>query len=315
MPNQIRVQMPFDYSGTNTGSAYVRLNNLDGTVSVSNAINLTIVPANPGIFSMGTATPPQAIAVHASSYASAIVSVDGTITAGNTATVSVNGTALHVHRAGDRYAEHRTSCFGGYDQHGSPSDGHRVECIYAHHHPGAGSPVQQAMAFLSPPPRAREPRLSSLPSIRLPAVPTQRAVRSPLRIRPRRTNSSTFLALAWVFWPNGQGSPAGYPYLGPVPNSVDQANFVAATLAGSTAQVLNAGFPYGSIGIYQIELQMPASLTTSNNAQLYIAQNAFISNIVALPVTSSGATSLVITPNPIVVTNGGPAGRHRDHYL
>ena len=63
---------------------------------------------------------------------------------------------------------------------------------------------------------------------------------------------------------------------------------MAATLAGSTAQVLNAGFPYGSIGIYQIELQMPAGLTTSNNAQLYIAQNAFISNIVTIPVTSSG---------------------------
>jgi len=306
-PSQIRVQMPFQYSGTDTGSTYVRLNNLDGTVSISNAINLTIVPANPGIFPMGTATPPQAIAVHASSYASAVVSVDGTITAGNTATVSVNGRAYtYTVLASDTLNTVQAAL---------------VAMINTD--PAVTATASSAFTRIIIQARVAGPAGNGIPigtststgaTVILTAFNTATCCANTAGSPVTTENPAAENELINIFGTglgilaNGQGSPAGYPYYGPVPNSVDQSNFVAATLAGSTAQVLNAGFPYGSIGIYQIELQMPAGLTTSSNAQLYIAQNAFISNIVTLPVTSSSSTSLVISPNPIVVTSGPLVG-------
>ncbi len=307
MPNQIRVQMPFDYSGTDTGSAYVRLNNLDGTVSVSNAIGLTIVPANPGIFGMGTATPPQADCGACEQLRI------GRCIGGRHHHGREHGygfyqrPSLYIYGAGKRHAEHRTGCFGGHDQHGSPSYGYCVECFYAHHHPGQNSgSCRQWHPVGTTTSTGATVILTAFNS----ATCCANTAGSPVTTQnPAAENELiNIFGTGLGILANGQGSPAGYPYYGPVPNSVDQSNFVAATLAGSTAQVLNAGFPYGSIGIYQIELQMPAGLTTSNNAQLYIAQNAFISNIVTIPVTSSSTTSLAISPNPIVVTSGPLVG-------
>ena len=307
MPTQIRVQMPFDYNGTDTGSAYVRLNNLDGSVSVSNAIGLTIVPANPGIFGMGTATPPQAVAVHASSYASAVVSVDGTITAGNTATVAIEGrpytyTVLSSDTLNTIQAA-LVAMINTDPQVTATASSAFTRIIIQARIPG---PAGNGITVGTTTSTGATVILTAFNS----ATCCANTAGSPVTTdNPAAENELiNIFGTGLGILANGQGSPAGYPYYGPVPNSVDQSNFVAATLAGSTAQVLNAGFPYGSIGIYQIELQMPAGLTTSNNAQLYIAQNAFISNIVTIPVTSSSTTSLAISPNPIVVTSGPLVG-------
>src|SRR5262249_27207851 len=59
---------------------------------------------------------------------------------------------------------------------------------------------------------------------------------------------------------------------------------VSATLGGSTAQVVSAGLPQGSYGIYQVQLIIPEDQAQNNNTPLYVAQNAFISNTVTLPV-------------------------------
>ncbi len=303
-PAQIRVQMPFDYYGTDTGSVYVRLNNLNGSISVSNALNLTIVPANPGIFPMGTAAPPQAIATHASSYASAVVSVDGTITAGNTATVAVNGRAYtYTVLATDTLNTVQAALVAMINADPAvtaTASSAFTRIIIQARIPGPagnGIPIGTATS-----PSTATITLTALNS----ATCCANTAGSPVTTdNPAAENELiNIFGTGLGVLANGQSSPAGYPYYGPVPNSIDQSNFLAATLEGSTAQVLNAGFPYGSIGIYQIELQMPAGLTTSSNAQLYIAQNAFISNIVTLPVTSTSSTSLVISPDPIVVTSG-----------
>jgi uncharacterized protein (TIGR03437 family) len=306
-PSQIRVQMPFNYQGTDTGSTYVRLNNLDGSVSTSNAINLTIVPANPGIFTMGTATPPEAIAVHASSNASAVVSVDGTITAGNTATVSINSRPYsYTVLAADTLNTVQAALVAEINadpQVTATASSAFTRIIIQARIPGpAGNGIPVAAST------------STGATIILTAFNAATCCANTAGSPVTTENPAAENELINIFGTglgvlaNGQGSPAGYPYLGPVPNSVDQANFVSATLAGATAQVLNAGFPYGSIGIYQIELQMPAGLATSNNAQLYIAQNAFISNIVTIPVTSTSGTGLSLSPNPIVVASGPLVG-------
>jgi hypothetical protein len=100
----------------------------------------------------------------------------------------------------------------------------------------------------------------------------------------------------------------GYPYTGPAPpnNDVLSPNFVAATLGGESAQVIFAGFdpspPYSyAYGIYRVDVLLPTGLTANATTPLYIAQNAFISNTVNLPV--GNAVSNPPPPPPVVKTS------------
>jgi len=98
----------------------------------------------------------------------------------------------------------------------------------------------------------------------------------------------------------------GDPYSGPaIPgNDVLSPNFAAATLGGTSAQVISAGLdpgpgPYtGSYGIYRVDVLIPSPFPNNPQTQFYIAQNAFISNTVYLPVGSPVANPP--TPPPVV---------------
>lgn len=74
----------------------------------------------------------------------------------------------------------------------------------------------------------------------------------------------------------------GRPYQGPQPSSV--ATPVTAMVAGNPAQILSAGIPTGSVGIYQIVLRLPSNLPTSPKTPLVIGQNTWTSNTVIFPV-------------------------------
>jgi uncharacterized protein (TIGR03437 family) len=81
-------------------------------------------------------------------------------------------------------------------------------------------------------------------------------------------------------------SVTGQVYRGPVLNvpvtSVDNAQ-----VGGSTANVLSAGLDVGNLpGIYAVQLQISTSLPTNPLTQMYIAQNVFTSNIVTIPVSA-----------------------------
>jgi FG-GAP-like repeat len=95
---------------------------------------------------------------------------------------------------------------------------------------------------------------------------------------------------------------AGYPYLGPQPNSAS--NAVSATVNGATAQIVSAGLPQGSYGIYQVQMLLPTNLPTNSALQAYMAQNAFISNIVTIPVGPAAANAGAVatfTANPTMI--------------
>ncbi|HEY6391049.1 MAG TPA: hypothetical protein VIX89_07220, partial [Bryobacteraceae bacterium] len=86
----------------------------------------------------------------------------------------------------------------------------------------------------------------------------------------------------------GDGSSVGVTgqiFLGPAFNTpgvpVDNAQ-----VGGLTANVLNAGLAPGTVGTYQIDLQISDQLKTNPNTQLYIAQSVFTSNIVTIPVVA-----------------------------
>src|SRR5262249_5559738 len=88
-PTEINAQLPFEFLDRTSISAYVRTKRKDGTISVTTPVAVTIVPQNPGIFAQPGPDPRPAVAVHGSINASGTVSVDGSIKAGDTGTVTI----------------------------------------------------------------------------------------------------------------------------------------------------------------------------------------------------------------------------------
>ena len=94
-----------------------------------------------------------------------------------------------------------------------------------------------------------------------------------------------------VLWATGLGAvnddattgeaAAGVPYEGPDANVTHP---VASVVSGRTAQVTSAMLPHGSIGIYEVRIQLPADLPTDANTPLLIMQDTQVSNTVTIPV-------------------------------
>jgi uncharacterized protein (TIGR03437 family) len=77
----------------------------------------------------------------------------------------------------------------------------------------------------------------------------------------------------------GQKYPVGAPVTQPV-------NFVSSLAGGKTANVLSAGLLPGTVGVFEVVLQLNSSMPTDYFTQLYIAQDVYISNIVTIPVVA-----------------------------
>jgi uncharacterized protein (TIGR03437 family) len=315
-PNQIRAQMPynfFDYTldvTANSTSAYVRIQNPDGSVSYSNAIPLALVPANPGIFSMNNGTPPTALAFHASSYASAVFSIDGTINAGDIGTVTVgSNTYTYTVQSTDTLNTVQAAFVNLINNDPlvtATASGTFTRVIIQARVPGqAGNGIPLTAS------------VDTGADLLLTVLNTPTCCANTANAPVTQANPLVPNELFYV-WSSGPGiitgtTPfdlvAGAPYNGPQPNTVN--DFVSATLEGGDAQVINSGLPPGVIGLYQIEMQVPAGATTNTQAELYIAQDAYISNIVLVPVNSA---SISLSPNPVISETGNGLGTATVNY-
>src|SRR5205823_11844958 len=95
-PTQVVAQVPYSFGDRNSSSVYVRTVHNDGSVTATNATPITIAPANPGLFSAPTSPGeprpwPALNATHQPYNPSAVVSIDGTVHADDTATITING--------------------------------------------------------------------------------------------------------------------------------------------------------------------------------------------------------------------------------
>jgi uncharacterized protein (TIGR03437 family) len=92
----------------------------------------------------------------------------------------------------------------------------------------------------------------------------------------------------------------GLPYAGPQPNTVTDT--VSATVGGSTAQVVSAGLPPQGIGVYQVSIIIPTNAAASSTSQVYIAQDAYVSNIATIPISGSGNSLVSFSASPRLIT-------------
>lgn len=80
-------------------------------------------------------------------------------------------------------------------------------------------------------------------------------------------------------------APTGKPFTGELYNQPQPStSFVSSLAGGKTAQVLYAGLKQGSIGIYEVHLELNSDLPTDDTTELTIAQDVYVSNVISFPV-------------------------------
>lgn len=321
---QIITQIPFDFTDRNSTSIYVRTTHSDGSVTVTSATPVYIAPANPGLFAT-PATPgqspvlrPAAGAFHQSGNPEAVVSVDGTANAGDTATLSVNGRAYtYKVQSTDTLTSIAQALINAINTPGDPQvtaslGGQFSRIVLTAKQSGAagnGIPITTSVSA------SADIALTAYTASTCCNVSPGSAITAANPAVPGETINISAAGLGILTDSTGAAagsSFAGAPYSGVEPNTAG--NSVNATMGGTTAEVISAGLPTGSYGVYQVQLIVPPTATANANTQVFIAQNAFISNIVTLPVGAatqgaggegsgnsvftSGVT-LTATPNPV----------------
>ena len=314
-PTQINAQMPWEVGDTTSVNAYVRSEMPDGTIMVTAAVAVSIVPANPGLyFQPGTSDPTQAIIYHGSSNATAIVSVDGGVAPDAVATVTVNG----------RSYSYTATVFDTLDTIRNGL------AVLLNTDPQVSAGVAGVFDRIILKARVAGPEGNGIPI-------TGNATGGSLVITafddatccgnvggaPITVTNPAVPGEFVVLYATGLGLPVltdavqplvqtGVPYGLNGPPTVPQ-EFVSATAGGSTADVLQATMLPGSVGNYQVLLHLNPGLVSNQNTLLNIAQDTFISNNVAFPVVSpSGITSqdpvLLITSTHSGNFNQGQTG-------
>jgi uncharacterized protein (TIGR03437 family) len=290
-PNQVNAQIPWEFTDTTSVNAYVRSVLSDGSISATSPVAVTIVPANPGVFTQnGTQTPEIAVATHGSSFATAIVSVDGTANPGDVATVTIQDRSYnYTVQSGDTLDTIRDNLValintdlavsaraaGVFDRiiitaRVAGPEGNNIA-----YGASASSGAQVVMTAITANGQLCCANVAGAPiTPSNPAVPDEviTVYATGLGL-PVLNDTNSSLISTGVQYP--QGAPQTQP-------TTDQ--FVSALAGGSTADVLDATLMPGTVGTFRVDLHLNSGLITNQYTPLTIAQSTFVSNSVTIPV-------------------------------
>ncbi len=296
-PDRINAQMPWEFFDRNSVSAYVRRTHADGTVTTTMPVAVQIISENPGLFAIEGTDPRQGIVQHFSSRATGTVSVDGSIQRGDVATVIIDGREYsYTVKETDSLADVRDGLILEINKD------ERVEAFAAGvftrirlraRVPGeAGNGIvystktnDTAQVILT----ATTPNLccanteGAAVTEANPALPGQTIVVFGTGLGRLKESFAQNLAVT------------GAVYRGPILN--EPSAFVSSLASGKTANVLYAALRPGSIGLYEIHLELNSDLPTNSATQLTIAQDIYVSNVITFPLRNP--TEVVVQPaNP-----------------
>ncbi len=296
-PTQINAQIPWEIPITtslttnlNSVNAYVRSVMSDGSIQVTSPVAVSIVPANPGVYSTSD-NPRIAQAYHALSQAHGLVSIDGSATAGDTETITVGSrTYTYTTAPGDTLDSIRDNLVAlintdpqvtayastwadriillarvaGPDGNGIP------------YSTSASTQATEIMTDLG-----ASPSFLCCANIQGSPVTPQ----NPAAADEIIDIYATGLGLP-VITPLNQGlivTGSIYP-LGAPPTVPTFEQFVSATCGGSSADVLNSTLVPGTFGIFLVQLHLNSTLPTKWDTPCTIAQNTYVSYPVTVQV-------------------------------
>jgi len=292
-PGQINAQMPWELGDQTSVSAYVRSVMPNGEIMYTSALGVPIVPANPGLyFQPGTSNPQQAIIYHGSSYASAIVSIDGAVTPGAVATITVNG----------RVYTHTANVMDTLDSV------RNAMVVQLNRDPQISASIAGVFDRIILKARVQGPQGNGIPitgnasggSLTVSVFDSVTCC-SNIAGAPVTNSNPAVPGELLIAYATGLGLPnltddvaglvqTGVPYPVNGPTTVPQ-QFVSSTIGGSTADVLQATMLPGTVGQYEVLLHLNANLVTSTETLADIAQNTFVSNHVSFPLVSPSGNS------------------------
>lgn len=287
-PTQINAQVPWEFTSTTTINAYVR-SEMGGGVMFTSPVAVTIVTASPGVYGvMGTTNPEIGIATHYSSNATAIVSVDGSINAGDVATVTIrNRNYNYTVQSTDTLDTVRDALIAQLQQDPEVTaiaagefDRIIISAIIAGPE-GEGIPITASE--------------SAGADITISAFDSQTCCSNIAGAMVTPSNPAKAGELVTVYC-TGMGLPvlnsavqqyivtgAQYPIGAPV--TVPQ-QFPNSLAGGSTADVITSTLMPGTVGLFEVVLHLSPGLATNGNTSLTVAQGAYVSNPVSIPVVS-----------------------------
>ncbi|HTX38708.1 MAG TPA: hypothetical protein VME43_26965 [Bryobacteraceae bacterium] len=287
-PTSVNAQIPWELNDTTSINAYVRAVLGNGTIATTTPAAVTIVPANPGIYAQPGTNPSLGLVYHASSHATGLVSVDGSVSPGDIATITIRDRAYnYTVEPGDTLDSIRdnfivllqqdpevtATAAGVFDRiiltalvAGPAGDGIPIAATAS-----AGADVVMT-AFTQQTCCAAV--AGSLVTNESPAVPDEfiYVIATGLGLPVLTDANSPYIVT---------GVP--YPANGPVIEPQESVNSIAS---GSTADVLSATLMPGQVGTYMVLLHLNGSIATNQTTSLTIAQNTYVSNIVYFPVVA-----------------------------
>jgi uncharacterized protein (TIGR03437 family) len=300
-PNQIDAQVPFELVDTNSSNLYVRTVHSNGTITVTTAVGLQISAVGaPGLYALSGPEPRQVQATHYSSFATGVISVDGAPTPADTVTVSVEDRQYnYAVTATDNLFTIRDALVALINANSdekvvATASGSFTRIILRAKIPGTAGNGLKISANVIGQTTTNATTLittTSAPTETMTAINSQLCCANVAGAPVTNFNPAVPGEMIIVY-ATGLGlvgpQPAlsaindGFPYNGPILN--EPTSSVAATIGGSTGNVLFAGLQEGAIGIYQVVLQLSSDLPTNPLTQMTIAQNIYFSNLVTIPV-------------------------------
>ncbi|HEY3741204.1 MAG TPA: hypothetical protein VGL53_15240, partial [Bryobacteraceae bacterium] len=283
-PTKIVAQLPYKLSNTNASSLYVRTVLEDGTVYVSTAVGLPIAQQNPGIFATGTQEPRQAVAVHGSSYATASILIDGITTVGDLITVTIDDRVYTYTAIAD---DTNTQVENAFIQMINANPNERVTAAPA----GQFTRIRLFAKVAGPAGEGIAVAATSTISATSPTGNTVSGVTmnvtradlccANVEGAPVTLDNPAEAGETIKIFATGLGAiqdltgiqltaTEGVPYNGPALNQPLQS--VSSLAGGLTANTYSASLKPGFIGIYEVVLELNASLPTDLQTQLTIAQ-------------------------------------------
>jgi uncharacterized protein (TIGR03437 family) len=298
-PTQINAQVPWEVNTTTSISAYVRAVRSDGTIAVTTPMAASIVAGNPGLFAYPNTTGGLAAGVflHASSSAMGVVSEDSlSPTSGDVVNITIDTRSYtYTVQNGDTQATIRdalVALINASDPEvvASPAglfgrvilkakiqgpDGNGIPYTASAAGSGtSGSPTETLTAFTQTLCCANVAYSPVTPDN--PAVPGEVVISYATGLGlPVASDATSPLVKTGVQYP--LGSPVTQP---PV--------LTNGLAGGMTANVLQATLKPGTVGEFEVWIQLSPGVSADPLTQVWIGQESYVSNIVTIPVVSPG---------------------------
>jgi len=289
-PTQVNGQIPFEFLDSNSISCYLRIEHADGSVVATTAIAVPLDQQNPGIFANDGEEPRTAIAYHTSSFATGTITVDGSVEAGDTGTITIGDRSYtYTVQAGDTLTSVRDAFVALINA--NPDEEVVAVPVAAFHRiqlrakvPG---PEGNGITFAATTDMGDNANLFLILTNLSNTLCCANRAGAPVTQANPAVPGETILVYATGL---GTVEPAeataaentGGKYTGPALN--DPRAFVSSLAGGSTANVISANLAPGMVGVYEVRLELGLGTPPSPLTQLTISQDIYTSNIVTIPV-------------------------------